>query len=121
MSDNIRHTGLCLQDAPVGSLGHGPHETCPSSSVQDVSTPRATWIPVVLTNNLLPLTAGTLLQSSETVENNSQGTVAHTDNPSTSTETPIDMSTLVQHCEHGYVLPGDAENVANPVNPQWLF
>ncbi len=118
MADAIRHTGLHSQDNLVESLGHAPNEMRPSSTVQDVNAPGADRILALLANNQLPLIAGTSSQASKTVENNSRGTVAYTDNPSASTETPIDAGTLVQHPEHGHMPPSDADNVANSVDPQ---
>ncbi len=118
MAKNVCCTGLCSQDNPVESLGNSPSAAHPSSAEQEVDAPGAAQIPVLHVDNQLPLTASNLSQANEATEKNSQGAVGHTDNPSASTETPIDAGTLVQHPGHGHVPPGDADNENNSVGPQ---
>ncbi len=105
--------GLHSQDNPVGSLGNGPRDAHPSATEQEVDGTGATQILVLHVDNQLPLTAGTLSQANEAAENNLQGAVGHTSNPSASNGTAIDVSTLVLHPAHDMVQQGDADNVNN--------
>ncbi len=88
MAETVHHMGLRSQDNPVESLGNGLSDAHPSAAEQEVDGPGVARIPALHVDNQLPQTAGTLSQMNEATENNSQGAVGHTSNPSASNGTP---------------------------------
>ncbi len=114
MADNVRRMGLHLQqDNMVGSLGNGLSDMHPSAAEQEVDGPGAAWNPVVNVDNQLPQTAGTLSQTNEAVENNSQGAVEQTSNLGTSNGAAVDVNNLLANPAHNTVQLGGTDDPNN--------